>query len=133
MSRLIDADNLNDAIEEFFKEVCGYDVSPNEAVMDFQSIVDEQPTAYDVDKIISYIDRLANNGTGKAKSLAYLKKFIENGCNVVELEEALKAINTIKEFCRQTSLGDCSENKCEIHTWCRGFSNRVPEEWEEGE
>ena len=95
--------------------------------------VECEPTAFDIDKVISYIDRLANSGTGKAKSLAYLKKFIENGCNVVEPEEALKAINTIKEFCRQTSLGDCSENKCEIHTWCRGFSNRVPEEWREGE
>lgn len=79
------------------------------SISEMRKWIDEQPTAYDVDKVISYIDRLANNGTGKAKSLAYLKKFIENGCNVVELEEALKAINTIKEFCRQTSLGDCGE------------------------
>lgn len=118
--RLIDADAINP-------------MRCPRSISEMRKWIDEQPTAYDVDKVISYIDRLANNGTGKAKSLAYLKKFIENGCNVVELEEALKAINTIKEFCRQTSLGDCSENKCEIHTWCRGFSNRVPEEWEEGE
>ena len=53
--------------------------------------------------------------------------------NVVETEEVLKAINTIKEFCRQTSLKDCSEDKCEIHTWCSKHSNRLPEEWKTGE
>ena len=118
--RLIDADAINP-------------MRCPRSISEMRKWIDEQPTAYDVDKIITYIDRLANSGTGKEKSLEYLKKFIENGGNVVELEEALKAINTIKEFCSQTSLGDCSENKCEIHTWCRGLSNRVPEEWEEGE
>lgn len=117
--RLIDADAINP-------------MRCPRSISEMRKWIDEQPTAYDVDKVISYIDRLANNGTGKAKSLAYLKKFIENGCNVVELEEALKAINTIKEFCRQTSLGDCGEKKCEIRTWCGELSDRVPEEWEEG-
>lgn len=54
--RLIDADKLNNAIESDFDEVCVYDVEPNEAVMDFQRIVDEQPTAYDVDKIIEQLE-----------------------------------------------------------------------------
>ena len=44
MPRYIDADALNAAIEEWFDGVCVYDVSPSEAVNDFQSIVDEQPT-----------------------------------------------------------------------------------------
>lgn len=42
--RTIDADALNIAIEEWFDGVCVYDVDPSEAVNDFQSIVDEQPT-----------------------------------------------------------------------------------------
>jgi len=44
MPRYIDADALNAAIEEWFDGACVYDVSPSEAVYDFQSIVDEQPT-----------------------------------------------------------------------------------------
>ena len=44
MPRPIDADALNVAIEKWFDGVCVYDVSPFEAVNDFQSIVDEQPT-----------------------------------------------------------------------------------------
>ena len=44
MPRYIDADSLNVAIEKWFDGVCVYDVSPSEAVYDFQSIVDEQPT-----------------------------------------------------------------------------------------
>ena len=44
MPRYIDADTLNAAIEKWFDGVCVYDVSPSEAVNDFQSIVDEQPT-----------------------------------------------------------------------------------------
>ena len=44
MPRYIEADALNAAIEEWFDGVCVYDVSPSEAVNDFQSIVDEQPT-----------------------------------------------------------------------------------------
>ena len=44
MLRYIEADALNAAIEEWFDGVCVYDVSPSEAVNDFQSIVDEQPT-----------------------------------------------------------------------------------------
>ena len=44
MSRPIDADALNAAIEKWFDGVCVYDVSPSEAVNDFQSIVEEQPT-----------------------------------------------------------------------------------------
>lgn len=58
---------------------------------------------------------------------------IENSFNVVEPEEVLKAINTIKEFCRQTSSKDCDEGKCEIHTWCNEYSNILPEEWKAGE
>jgi len=42
--RPIDADALNAAIEAWFDGACVYDVSPSEAVYDFQSIVDEQPT-----------------------------------------------------------------------------------------
>ena len=44
MARYIDADALNSAIEEWFDGICVYDVSPSEAVNDFQSIIDEQPT-----------------------------------------------------------------------------------------
>ena len=44
MPRYVDVEALNAAIEEWFDGVCVYDVSPSEAVNDFQSIVDEQPT-----------------------------------------------------------------------------------------
>lgn len=43
--RLIDADVLDGLIEEEFDGVCVYDVSPSQAVYDFQDIVCRAPTA----------------------------------------------------------------------------------------
>ena len=40
-------------------------------------IVLDQPTAYDIDKVTSYIDRVANSGLGKSKSLEYIKKYMK--------------------------------------------------------
>lgn len=40
---LIERSALNEAIEEFFDGVCVYDVTPFEAVYDFQSIVNAMP------------------------------------------------------------------------------------------
>lgn len=42
--RLIDVDKLEKAIDDFFEEICVYDVSPNEAVEDFQNIVNDIET-----------------------------------------------------------------------------------------
>ena len=42
--RLIDADELGEKIEEEFDGICAYDVSPDEAVNDFQDIVDSCKT-----------------------------------------------------------------------------------------
>lgn len=42
--RLIDADKLIKAIEDFFENICVYDVEPSEAEHDFESIVDEMET-----------------------------------------------------------------------------------------
>ena len=42
--RLIDAEELSEKIEEEFDGVCAYDVSPDEAVNDFQDIVDSCKT-----------------------------------------------------------------------------------------
>lgn len=43
MARYIDADKLMESVEDDFRGVCVYDVSPSEAVRDFERIVDEQP------------------------------------------------------------------------------------------
>lgn len=42
--RLIDAKELGEKIEEEFDGICAYDVSPDEAVNDFQDIVDSCKT-----------------------------------------------------------------------------------------
>lgn len=42
--RLIDADKLTKAIDDFFEGICVYDVSPNEAIEDFQNIVNNIET-----------------------------------------------------------------------------------------
>lgn len=42
--RLIDAEELGEKIEEEFDGICAYDVSPDEAVNDFQDIVDSCKT-----------------------------------------------------------------------------------------
>ena len=44
---------------------------------DIRKAIDDQPTAYDIDKVISYIDRVANSGLGKSKSLEYIKKYVK--------------------------------------------------------
>ena len=42
--RLIDADMACKNVEKWFEDVCVYDVSPFEAVSDFESIIDNVPT-----------------------------------------------------------------------------------------
>ena len=61
--RPIDADALNEAIERDFDGVSVYDVSPSEAVSDFQSIVDIQPTIQPEPQWIPISDRLPRDGT----------------------------------------------------------------------
>lgn len=64
--RLINADILNNAIESDFDRVCVYDVEPYEAFVDFQRLVDEQPTAYDVDKVCEELKFATRKGTLRA-------------------------------------------------------------------
>lgn len=45
MSRYIDADELKKLVEEEFKGVCVYDVSPDEAIQDFCDVVDNCSSA----------------------------------------------------------------------------------------
>ena len=62
--RLIDADAINP-------------MRCPRSISEMRKWIDDQPTAYDIDEVISYIDRVANSGLGKSKSLEYIKKYVK--------------------------------------------------------
>ena len=62
--RLIDADAINP-------------MRCPRSISEMRKWIDDPPTAYDIDEVISYIDRVANSGLGKSKSLEYIKKYVK--------------------------------------------------------
>ena len=52
---------------------------------------------------------------------------------MIKLEQALEAIRTLRDYCKQTSLDDCESNDCPISKWCIKDRMYLPEIWEVGE
>ena len=73
--RLIDAENFSKAMKDYFTEMIthhAYNVGCVDCNADLQHLLDEQPTAYDVDKVAEELESFAKlaedrwtNGTSK--------------------------------------------------------------------
>lgn len=72
--RLIDADKL---IKQFHYGGIADTYEDKAWTATVRRTIKAQPTAYDIDKVVSYIDRVANSGLGKSKSLEYIKKYVK--------------------------------------------------------
>lgn len=72
--RLIDADKLIENINEIYK---GYMTDESGCVpYDFERIVDEQPTAYDIDKVVEELESI-ECASGAYERKCWLDKAIE--------------------------------------------------------
>lgn len=76
--RLIDADKLDEEIMHFSMAITGnpkLTTVVNECKSSFRRIIDEQPTAYDVDKVVEKLEQMAldtsDTQIGIAARLAY--------------------------------------------------------------
>lgn len=67
--RLIDADELLEALHESLEGDC--DLRKDYEFMGIDEFIENQPTAYDVDKVIKEIESCFNATEGKGRRLAY--------------------------------------------------------------
>ena len=67
--RLIDADKLMGELHESLKGDC--DLRKDYEFMGIDEFIENQPTAYDVDKVIEEIESCFNATEGKGRRLAY--------------------------------------------------------------
>lgn len=67
--RLIDADKLMGELHESLKGDC--DLRKDYEFMGIDEFIENQPTAYDVDKVIKEIESCFNATEGKGRRLAY--------------------------------------------------------------
>lgn len=50
---------------------------------------------------------------------------------MVTAKQAIKAIKTIRDYCRSKTPDECNE-KCELQAFCERIRNKLPDEWPEG-
>lgn len=67
--RLIDADRLMGELHESLKGDC--DLRKDYEFMGIDEFIENQPTAYDVDKVVEEIESCFNATEGKGRRLAY--------------------------------------------------------------
>ena len=73
--RLIDADKIQEHLEKVKKESATLvDISH---IIGFQSVVDAQPTAFDVDKVVEQLEKEIKENPYQSEYLAGLYKAIE--------------------------------------------------------
>ena len=86
MGRLIDADKLKDAINNSLNT--GRETFPAEIIYE---AIDEQPTAYDPEKVVSELDKLADKANDKILEAGELQLYYDG------YEDALRtAVEVVK-------------------------------------
>lgn len=72
--RLIDADKLMGELHESLKGDC--DLRKDYEFMGIDEFIENQPTAYDVDKVVEEIESCFNATEGKGRRLAYHRAIV---------------------------------------------------------
>ncbi len=72
--RLIDADELMGELHESLKGDC--DLRKDYEFMGIDEFIENQPTAYDVDKVVEEIESCFNATEGKGRRLAYHRAIV---------------------------------------------------------
>lgn len=65
------------------------------------------------------------------ESYGHYKRRLTATLNAVDAKfkgSPIDAIKVIREYCKTIWVGDCMNNKCELHSWCRDRSDS-PESW----
>ena len=88
MGRLIDADKLIEHFEKVKKESAS--LVDMAHIIGFQSVIDAQPTAYDVDKVVAQLEKRIQT---HERCIEYEKK---NGTITEEFQQR-KAVEVLKE------------------------------------
>lgn len=104
--RLIDAELLNNFIEKWLSKKCDEygNTTPNEWLNSLKRCVEEQPTAYSVDKVVAELEENASRYTKK-----YVTPYGNNGYKDIKAININKAIEIVKQ-------GVVSDDVCEWKT-----------------
>ena len=89
--RLIDADELNSFIDKWLSKKCDANgnTTPNKWLNSLKRCVEEQPTAYDVDKVVAELEQLADASNdhmyesyfdGKEDGIREAIEIVKQGC-----------------------------------------------------
>lgn len=104
--RLIDADELNRFIDKWLSKKCDSEgnTTPNEWVSSLKRCVEEQQTAYDVDKVVAELQK---------EHIPIVDDYTEEWEDVVFLEEAIYIVRKggICGQCREAG-GCCIREDC---------------------
>ena len=104
--RLIDAENFSKAMKDYFTDMIThhkYNVDCVDCNADLQHLLDEQLTAYDVDKVVAELEENAGRYTKK-----YVTPYGNNGYKDTKAISIHKAIEIVKQ-------GVVSDDVCEWH------------------
>lgn len=102
--RLIDAENFSKTMKDYFTDMIThhkYNVDCVDCNANLQHLLDEQPTAYDTDKVIEELEENASRYTKK-----YVTPYGNNGYKDTKAISIHKAIEIVKQ-------GGVSDDVCE--------------------
>ena len=102
--RLIDAENFSKAMKDYFTDMIThhkYNVDCVDCNANLQHLLDEQPTAYDIGKVVEELEENAGRYTKK-----YVTPYRNNGYRDTKAISVNKAIEIVKQ-------GGVSDDVCE--------------------
>ena len=102
--RLIDAENFSKAMQDYFTDMIThhkYNVDCVDCNADLQRLLDEQPTAYDIGKVVEELEENASRYTKK-----YITPYGNNGYRDTKAISVNKATEIVKQ-------GVVSDDVCE--------------------
>ena len=102
--RLIDAENFSKAMKDYFTDMIThhkYNVDCVDCNADLQHLLDEQPTAYDIGKVVEELEENASRYTKK-----YITPYGNNGYRDTKAISVNKATEIVKQ-------GGVSDDVCE--------------------
>ena len=125
--RLIDAEDFSKVMKDYFTEMIThhkYNVDCVDCNADLQHLLDEQPTAYDVDKVLKQlIDDLPNNEDYLRQTtinLAYVIEIVKQGIASDDVCEYRITDKVVYASCnnKQIASAFCWFNECGDYKYC---------------
>ena len=120
MERLIDTENFSKVMKDYFTDMIThhkYNVDCVDCNADLQHLLDEQPTAYDVDKVVEGLEATKETACELLKIPKFLKKDLQELVNMCfdEAIEIVKQDGVSDDVCEWHKVKNGNAYKCHTH------------------